>query len=58
MKNKKSSVLLGIVNQSSLQIEEKMEWLYKIETMLSITASTFSGTILLAIDRNINVNEP
>ena len=35
-----------------------MEWLDKIETMLSIIASTFTGTIILAGDTSINVNEP
>ena len=35
-KNKKSSILLGIVYQPSPQIEKKMEGLDKIETMLSI----------------------
>ena len=42
--------LLGTVYQPSPQIEEKMEWLDKIETMLSIIASTFTGTIILAAD--------
>ena len=35
-----------------------MEWLDKNETMPSILASTFTGTIILAGDTNINVNEP
>ena len=35
-----------------------MEWLDKIETVLSIIASTFTGTIILVGDTNINVNEP
>ena len=35
-----------------------MEWLDKIETMLSIIASTFTGTMALAGDTNINVNKP
>ena len=30
-----------------------MEWLDKIETMLSTTASTFTGTVILAGDTNI-----
>ena len=42
--------LLGTVYQPSPQIEEKMEWLDKIETILSIIASTFTGTIILAAD--------
>ena len=47
-KNKKSSILLGIVYQPSQQIEKKMEGLDKIETMLSIIASKFTGVIILA----------
>ena len=35
-----------------------MEWLDKIEAMLSIIASTFTGTTILAGDTNINVSEP
>ena len=57
-KRKKPSILLGIIYRPSPQIQEKMEWLDKIETMLSITASTFTGTIVLAGDTNINANEP
>ena len=34
----------------------KIEWLDKIEIMLSIIASTFTGTIILAGDTNINAN--
>ena len=44
--------------EASLQIEKKLEWLDKIETMPSIIVSTFTGTIILAGDTNINVNEP
>ena len=51
-------ILLGIVFQPSPQIDEKMEWLDKIETMLLMIAPTFTGTIILAGDTNINVNEP
>ena len=40
------------------QIEEKMESLKKIKSMLSIIALPFTGTIILAGDTNINVNEP
>ena len=58
IKNKKSSILLGIIHQHSPQIEENMEWLNKIQTMLSIIASTFTGTIILAGDTNINLNKP
>ena len=54
-KYKKPSILPGIVYQPSPQIEEKMEWLDKIETMLSKTASKFTGTIILAGDTNSNV---
>ena len=39
-------------------MEEKMELLGKFETMLSIIASTFTGTIVLAGDPNINVSRP
>ena len=35
-----------------------MEWLDKIETILSIIASTFTGTIILAGNTNMSVNEP
>ena len=35
-----------------------MELQDKIETTLSIIASTFTATIILAGDTNINVNEP
>ena len=34
-----------------------MEWLDKIETILSIIASTFTGTIILAGNTNMSVNE-
>ena len=57
-KNKKSSILLGIVYQLSPQVEEKMECLDIIETMLSIIASTFTGIIILAACTNTNVNDP
>ena len=50
-KNKKSIL-------PSPQIEKKMEWLGKIETMLLITASTFTGTIILTGDTNIGINKP
>ena len=39
-------------------MDEKMEYLDKIETMLSIIASTLTGTIILPGDTNINVDEP
>ena len=35
-----------------------MEWLDKIETMLSIIASPFTETIIFAGDTNVNVNDP
>ena len=35
-----------------------MECLDKIETMLSIIASTFTGRIILAEETNITVNKP
>ena len=35
-----------------------MDWLEKIETMLSIIASTFAGRVILAADININLNDP
>ena len=35
-----------------------MEWLDKIETMLSIITSKITGTTVLTGDTNINVNEP
>ena len=35
-----------------------MEWLDKIEIMLSQIALTFTLTFILAGDTNINVNEP
>ena len=57
-KNKKPSILPGIVHQPNPQIEEKMEWLNKIETLLLIIALTFTGTIILAGDTNIDVSEP
>ena len=44
--------------EASLQIEKKLEWLDKIETMPSIIVSIFTGTIILAGDTNINANEP
>ena len=56
--SKKSSILLRTVYQPIPQIEENMEWLDKIEAMLSIIASTFTGTTILAGDTNINVSEP
>ena len=49
-KNKKSTIWVGRVHQPSSQIEHKMEWLDKIEIMLSIIASTFTGTIILVGD--------
>ena len=63
-KNKKSSILLGIVYQPSPQIEKKMEGLDKIETMLSIRNiySYQKGIIhrnnYISWRYNINVNEP
>ena len=54
-KYKKSSILPGIVYQPSPQIEDKIEWLDKIETMQSKIASKLTGTIILAGDTNINV---
>ena len=44
--------------EASLQVEKKLEWLDKIETMPSIIVSIFTGTITLAGDTNINANEP
>ena len=35
-----------------------MEWLDKIETMLSIITSKITGTTVLTGDTSINVNEP
>ena len=54
--SKNSSILLEIVYKPSPQIPIK--WNGWTKTMLSITASTFTGTIILAGDTNINVNEP
>ena len=34
-----------------------MQWLDRIETMLSEIALTFTGTFILARDTNININE-
>ena len=58
MARKKTFILLGIHFQTSLEIEEKMEWQDKIEIMLSKIASTLTGTIILAGDTNIIVSEP
>ena len=58
MARKKTFILLGILFQTSLEIEEKMEWQDKIEIMLSKIASTLTGTIILAGDTNIIVSEP
>ena len=35
-----------------------MKWLDKIKIMLSLITSTFTGTIILAGNTNLNVNEP
>ena len=49
-------VIKGKKKKSSILLRKKMEWLGKIETMLSMIASKFTGTIILAGDTN-NVNE-
>ena len=54
---KKKSILLRTVYQPRAQIEEKKEWWDKIEKMLLLIASTFTGTIILAGDTNINVSK-
>ena len=53
-KKQKKYILLRKVYQTRVQIEEKMEWWDKIENMLLLIASTFTGTITLTGDTNIN----
>ena len=43
--------------QPSAKPDDKTIWLNKIETILSIITSTFTGTIILTGDTNINIKE-
>ena len=54
-KNKKSSYLIGVVYQPSSENAKKVEWIEKIDAVLSSIKSTCDGTIILADDTNIDL---
>ena len=54
-KNKKSPYLIGVVYQPSSENAKKIEWIEKIDAVLSSIKSTWDGTISLAGDTNIDL---
>ena len=54
-KNKKSPYLIGVVQQPSSENAKKIEWIEKIDAVLTSIKSTWDGTIILAGDTNIDL---
>ena len=54
-KNKKSSYLIGVVYQPSSKNAKKIEWIEKIDAVLSSIKSTWDSTIILTGDTNIDL---
>ena len=54
-KNKKSPYLIGVVYQPSSENAKKIEWIEKIDAVLSSIKSTWDSTIILAGDTNIDL---
>ena len=54
-KNKKSPYLIGIVYQPNSENAKKIEWLEKIDAVLTSIKSTWGITIILTGDTNIDL---
>ena len=54
-KNKKSLYLIGIVYQPTSKNAKKIEWIEKIDAVLSSIKSTWDSTIILTGDTNIDL---
>ena len=54
-KNKKSPYLIGIVYQQSSENAKKIEWIEKIDAVLSSIQSIWDSTIILTGDTNIDL---
>ena len=54
-KNKKTPYLIGIVYQPSSENAKKIEWIEKIDAVLSSIKSTWGSTIILTGDNNIDL---
>ena len=54
-KNKKSSYLTGIIYQYNSENTKKIEWIEKIDAILSSIKSTWDSTIILTGDTNIDL---
>ena len=54
-KNKKSPYLIGVVHQTSSENAKKIEWIEKIDAVLSSIKSTSDSSIILTGDTNIDL---
>ena len=54
-RKKNSACLIGIFYQPSSENNKKLEWLEKLDSVLSIVKSTWNGTVRITGDSNIDL---
>ena len=54
-RKKNSACLIGVLYQPSSENNKKLEWLEKLDSVLSIVKSTWNGTVRITGDSNIDL---
>ena len=54
-RKKNSACLIGVFYQPSSENNKKLEWLEKLDSVLSIVKSTWNGTVRITRDSNIDL---
>ena len=54
-KKKNSTCLIGVFYQPSSENSKKLEWIEKLDSVLSIVKSTWNGNIMITGNSNINL---
>ena len=54
-RKKNSACLIGVFYQPSSENNKKLEWLEKLDSVLSIVKSTWNGTVRITGDSNIDL---
>ena len=54
-RKKNSACLIGVFYQASSENNKKLEWLEKLDSVLSIVKSTWNGTVRITGDSNIDL---
>ena len=57
-KNKNKHYLVGVFYQPRPEDKEKLIWILKLDTILSVITTTWNKTIAIAGDTNIDYNKP